>query len=563
MSGRPETLADIGARAAQAAEAPATLPQLLRKVAAERGAHDAVATRGETLSYEELDRRSARMARALLAIGAGKGTRIALMAPDGVLWITSFLAGLRIGALVTAVSTLCTPPELAHILRNSDVQVFIGVRRFLRHDYVRTLTAALPGLAEGRAEALRLTAAPYLRSVWLDDAEGLSWARPIGDLLARADAPDAPDAALLAAVEREVAASDEAVIVYTSGSTSLPKAVVHTQWNITRHPQAVAPYFLLRPGDRMLPQLPAFWLGGMVMAMQVLSTGATLVYPASPEIGALVETIQKLRVNRVNGWGEGLTRLRQAAREAGIDVDAIVGLGPFRDETGELIPPELQVNMLGMSETFAAHSAERLDHRLPAAKAGSSGRSIGGYERRVVDPETGREVPLGEVGELQLRGGALMAGFYKVDRSKVFTVDGFYPTGDLVRLDADGHLYFVARRGDMIKTKAANVSRLEVEAALRALPGVELPLVVGLPDPDLGQMVAAAVVPAPGASLSEDGLRAALRATLSSFKVPRRIVFIGHEDVPRTATGKLKLFELAALIAARLGRPESEEASPC
>ena len=147
------------------AEPPSTVPALLRDVVAARGAHDAVVVAQETLSYEELDRRTSRMARALLAIGAGKGARIALMAPDGLLWITTFLAGLRIGALMSVVSTLCTPPELAHILRNSDTQIFIGARRFLRHDYARTLMAAIPGLAEGRAEALRTPAAPYLRSV--------------------------------------------------------------------------------------------------------------------------------------------------------------------------------------------------------------------------------------------------------------------------------------------------------------------------------------------------------------------------------------------------------------
>lgn len=533
-------------------EPASTVPSLLASVTAARGQHDAVAMVRETVTYQELEARTARMARALLAIGAGKGARIALMAPDGIFWITSFLAALRIGALVSVVSTLCTPPELAHILRNSDIQIFLGARRFLRHDYTRTLTAALPSLGAGRAEALRAPEAPYLRSVWLDDAEGLGWARSIEELLARADEADAPDAALLAAVEREVAPSDDAVIVYTSGSTSAPKAVVHTQGNVTRHPRALADYFLLKPGDRMLPQLPAFWLGGMVMAMEVLSVGATLVYPESPDIEIVAETIERLGVNRVNGWGDGLSKLRQAATARGIDVDAIVGLGPFRDEAGQLIPPQLQVNMLGMSETFAAHSAERLDFRLPDDKAGASGRTVGGYERRVVDPETGQEVALGEVGELQIRGGGLMSGFYKVDRSRVFTPDGFYPTSDLVRLDADGYLFFVARRGDMIKTKAANVSRLEVEAALRALPGVELPIVVGLPDPDFGQMVAAAIVPAPGVTLAPEALQAALRETLSSYKVPRRIVFISHDDVPRTATGKLKLFELAGMIAAQI-----------
>ncbi|CAN7194751.1 class I adenylate-forming enzyme family protein [Phenylobacterium sp. LjRoot225] len=536
-----------------ATEPASTFPMLFGEVVAARGPHDAVVTTRETLSYDELNRRSARMARALLAIGAGKGARIALHANDGILWVTTFLAGLRIGALVSVVSTLCTPPELAHILRNSDTQIFIGVRRFLRHDYAATLAEALPGLSEGRAETLRLAGAPYLRSIWLDDAEGLGWALSVEDLLARADAADAPDAALLAAIEGEVAPSDDAVIVYTSGSTSAPKAVVHSQRNLARHPPELAKYFLLKPGDRMLPQLPAFWLGGMAMAMEVLSVGATLVYPDTPDTEAVVDAIQRLGVNRVNSWGDLLVKLRQAAAARGVDVDAIVGLGPFRDADGELIPPGLQVNMLGMSETFAVHSAEPLDHRLPDDKAGSSGRTVGGYERRVVDPGTGTETPPGELGELQLRGGALMSGFYKVDRSKAFAPDGFYPTSDLVRLDADGHLYFVARRGDMIKTKAANVSRLEVEAALRALPGVDLPIVVGLADPEFGQRVVAAVVPKEGAALSEDALKATLKGVLSSYKIPRQIVFIGHEDVPRTATGKLKLFELADMISAQIG----------
>jgi acyl-CoA synthetase (AMP-forming)/AMP-acid ligase II len=209
--------------------------------------------------------------------------------------------------------------------------------------------------------------------------------------------------------------------------------------------------------------------------------------------------------------------------------------------------------MLGMSETFTAHSAEPLDTRLPEDKAGSSGRGVDSYERRIVDPETGKEVPLGQVGELQVRGSGLMSGFYKVNRKDVFTRDGYYPTGDLARLDADGYVYFVGRRGDMIKTRAANVSRLEVEAALRGLPGVDLPIVVGLPDPELGQRVVAAVVPAIGAAPTDESLKVALRAVLSSYKIPREIVFISHDDVPRTTTGKIKLFELAGMVAARIG----------
>ncbi|HEY6131615.1 MAG TPA: class I adenylate-forming enzyme family protein [Halioglobus sp.] len=534
-------------------ERPSTLPALLAKVVAARGAHPAIVMQSGVLTYAELDQRSAQLAQALLATGAGKGTRIALMAPDGILWVTSFLAGLRIGALVTVVSTLCTPAELAHILRHSDIQMLIGVREFLRHDYIDTLTVALPGLAEGQAGALRLPAAPYLRSIWLDNADGVTWARSVAQLMTRADDPHAPDTALLAAVEQQVSSTDDAVIVYTSGSTSLPKAVVHTQRTVALHPPEVAKLFLLQPHDRMMPLLPAFWLGGLVMALEVLSAGATLVYPESPELDVVLETIERFKVNRVNSWGDMLVKLRSAATARGIDVDAIVGLGPFRDRDGELIPPHLQSNMLGMSETFAVHSAEPLDARLPESRAGASGRSINGYERHIVNPETGVEVKPGEVGELQLRGGALMSGLYKVPRENVFTSDGFYPTSDLVRVDEDGYLYFVARRGDMIKTKAANVSRLEVEAALRALPEVDIPVVAGLTDPELGQRVVAAVVLQVGANATEASLQVALRATLSSYKVPRNIIFIDEADIPRTSTGKVKLFELSNMISARIG----------
>lgn len=530
---------------------PSTIPAMLAAMVAARGGHDAVATLEETVSYAELDRRSADMARALLAAGAGKGARIAMLAPDGIGFVTTFLAALRIGALVTVVSTLATPRELAHILRNSDTQFLISARRFLNHDYAQTLEAAFPVLAQSAAGRIRLADAPYLRRIWIDDADGFGWAEPLSSLLAETAGPDAPDAALLRAVEAQVFPGDEAVIVYTSGSTSQPKAVVHTQWNITRHPPELAKLFLIRPDDRMLPMLPAFWLGGMAMLLEVLSQGACLVYPPSPALDDVIRAIAELRVNRLNGWGDGLARLRKLAPERGIDIDTIVGLGHFRDRDGAPIPPEFQSGMLGMSETFAPHSAEPLDFRMPADKPWCCGRPVNGYERRVVDPVTSVEVPPGEVGELQLRGGALMNGFYKKRRGEVFTSDGFYPTGDLVRIDADDFLYFVARRNDMIKTRAANVSRLEVEAALKELPGVANAVVTGLDDAEFGQIVAAAVVRAEGHAPTAEGLRAGLRDLLSSYKVPRRIVFVTEDDIPRTATGKLRLHDLARLIESR------------
>jgi acyl-CoA synthetase (AMP-forming)/AMP-acid ligase II len=532
---------------------PITVGAVLRRSVAADPAHDAIATCAETLSYQALEQRSATMARALVTIGAGKGTRIALLAPDGILWLTTFLAAMRIGAIVAPLSTLCTAPELAYLLRHSDAQILIGVRRFLRHDYAERMTTALPGLANSRGQ-LRLNNAPFLRSVWLDDAGDADWAGSLQALLARAAATDAPDAGLLAAMENEVMPSDDAVIIYTSGSTSQPKAVLHTQRSVAHHPQILGEHFRIKASDRMMPLLPLFWVGGLTMALEVLQAGGTLLYPESPALDTVCDSIVTLRANRINTWGPQLARLRTAIAARGIDVESIGGLAPLREPNGKPIPAERAANMLGMTESFGPHSSEPLDTVLPAHRAGSSGRATSDYERRVVDPATGEVRGPGRSGELQLRGGGLMKGFYKVDPRQVFTPDGFYPTGDIVRIEEDGHLFFEGRRGDTLKTSGANVSRLEVEAALRALPEVALPIVVGLPDAEIGQLVVAAVVPTEGSAPTEASLQAALHERLSSYKVPRRILLIAPDEVLWTPSNKVRLADMAKMIATRLAQ---------
>jgi acyl-coenzyme A synthetase/AMP-(fatty) acid ligase len=387
--------------------------------------------------------------------------------------------------------------------------------------------------------------------VWLDDAQGLPWAGSVDELLAAAGGDVRPEH--LAAVECRVRPADDAVVVHTSGSTATPKAVVHTQRSVAQQPAVLSSYFGITAQDRTMPLLPAFWMGGIAYALQALTTGGTLVYPASPAVDDVLDAVERHDVSCLIVW-HMFAKLRAAAVERGIDVDRVRGLGsPPRDERGERIPTRLRSNPLGMSETFAIHSAERVGQALPDGKQGAAGRAVNGIERRVVHPDTREEVPAGEVGELELRGGALMRGLYGVPHDEVFTPDGFYPTGDLVRIDEDGYAFFVGRTGDMIKTNGANVSRLEVEAALNALPEVELSLVAGLPDDARGEIVAAAVIPSGEARPEIEVLRAALRDRLSSFKIPRRIVLITHDDVPRTTTGKVRLTELRGLIESHSG----------
>ena len=311
------------------------------------------------------------MARALLASGAGKGTRIALLAPDGALFLTTFYAALRIGALVTPISTLTTPPELAHILRTSDAQILVGARRFLRRDFAAEPRGGAARSGRRPAAApLRLSSAPHLRSVWLDDAR-----RPrVGTTGRRA-----PGARRRAATRPTTSCSPPSSgrcrpATTRSSSTPraarrTPKAVVHGQWAVATKPQALAPIFLMTSEDRTMPLLPAFWLGGIAAALQVLCTGSTLVYPPSPDIDDVLDMIERHDVTYVVVW-HALAKLRAAAHRAGHRrrPDPRPGTAS-RDEHGELIPGPLRANLLGMSESFSAHSA-RADRPAHARRQG-------------------------------------------------------------------------------------------------------------------------------------------------------------------------------------------------
>ena len=191
-----------------------------------------------------------------------------------------------------------------------------------------------------------------------------------------------------------------------------------------------------------------------------------------------------------------------------------------------------------MTESFGPYSGYRLDQTFPPGKEGSCGQVFDGVELRVVDLDTGAPVADGETGELQLRGPNLMRGICGRTRAEVFTDDGFYATGDVGHLDADGFLFLTGRRDDMFKVRGATVYPSEVEGALHALPAVRRAFVVDVAGAAGGAEVAAVVVLADDARRSRSSARDA-KQRLSSFKVPTRWCIIDSDDVPMTTTGKV------------------------
>jgi acyl-CoA synthetase (AMP-forming)/AMP-acid ligase II len=205
-----------------------------------------------------------------------------------------------------------------------------------------------------------------------------------------------------------------------------------------------------------------------------------------------------------------------------------------------------------MTETFGAHVLASMDERLPTHLLGSFGTTLPGLEHRIVDPETGAPVAHGEIGELQVRGYAVMRGYVGRERESVFTIDGWFPTGDLGRFSEEGHFFLTGRLSDTIKTSGSNVSPAEVAAVLVKAEAVRAAHVIGLPDADKGEVVAAAVVVESGEDADPEELIAMARRELSAFKVPRHIVLVDEDAIPMTATGKVRRADLRKLVAARV-----------
>jgi acyl-CoA synthetase (AMP-forming)/AMP-acid ligase II len=536
-----------------------TVPVFLAQVAKRYGANPLIVLGDRRITYADAERASARLARGLLARGFGKGSRIAVLAPNGPDWLVWWLAVTRIGAVMVPLNTFYKPRELGYVLRHSDASALITVARCLSNDYLERLEACAPGLV-GQRGALYARELPHLRHVFVSgDTGGRSWTEPVAALEAAADAATAIDAAFLAEVEACVTPADPMLVIYSSGSTTDPKGAVHSHAAPLRHACNTNQFRDFEPSDRIYSPMPFFWVGGFVFnLLAAMHAGAFLLCEEVFEPGETLALLERERATIAGGWPHYSKALAEHPSFATRDLSSIRSgnLYAVLPEAERPADPELRSNSLGMTETCGPHTYDRMDVDLPERLRGSFGHAVPGVEHKIVDPETGATLPPGEFGEICVRGYSVMLGLHKQERDDVFDRDGFYHTGDAGYFDADGVLYFKARLGEMIKTAGANVTPREVEVELEKLPEVSSAFVVGLPDPVRGQNVAAAVVLKRGAQLDPDTARARLREQLSSYKVPREWWFAAKEELPFTDSGKIDKKRLAALFAQRLAERE-------
>jgi acyl-CoA synthetase (AMP-forming)/AMP-acid ligase II len=520
--------------------APPTAGSVARRAAREFGDRPLLITPSAQLTFAEADERSRALARRLLAMGVGKGTRVGVHFGYSPEYVVAFLAAARVGALVAPLSTTAPAAELSELLRQADVDTLLVPPRQFGRDELDLLDAAVPELHDATpASQLRLAALPYLRRVRVLGESTRPWALSIADDEQVADE-------LLERVEAEVTPADLLVLIQTSGSTAAPKGVLHTHGAVFRKTAVgigAGPIYLA---------MPFFWVGGLLVLCAALQNGSTLVCQERFEPAGALDLIEQHRVTVVASWFTVTDALRNHPSVTERDLTCIPSL---------LVDPQSVPyrTPLGMTETLGPHMTfPHPDYGMepPPGLWGSNGVTAPGFEHLLLDETAGEPVDGDGEGELCVRGAALTVGLYKRERSEVFDADGWFHTGDRVER-RDGLWWFVGRTSEMIKVHGANVAPPQVEAVLESLPEVKHAFVLGVehPERELDQQVAAVVVAREGASIDPAAIRAAAASELSGYKVPSVVVELDEASVPWLATGKPDKRALRAMIEGRRSRP--------
>jgi acyl-CoA synthetase (AMP-forming)/AMP-acid ligase II len=484
----------------------------------------------ERITYEEHYRRAAALATRLAEdYGVGTGDRVAIAMRNYPEWVVAFSAVLAAGAVAVPLNAWWTTPELEYGIRDSGAKVVI---------------------ADGeRAERLRGTAVALI--VTRATGELPPGAR---DLAAVIGEPGAG----VTLPEVEISPEDPATIFYTSGTTGEPKGALASHRNLGQAPMTVA-YATLRSvtmagkdpataaGGRrvVLLAVPLFHATGcFAVMMPAMFTGGGLVLMYRWDAGQALRLIEREKITIITGVPTSAWQLLSHPDFGRYDISSLGGISyggapappKLLERIGDQLPARQASNGYGMTETTALAIFNSGPGYL--SRPGSVGLPVAVCDVRISDP-LGREVPVGEVGELCVRGPGVITGYWNRPRETAQTfVDGWLHTGDLARVDEEGYVFIVDRAKDMLIRGGENIYCAEVEAALYEHPAVDDVAVIGVPDDELGEQVGAVVRLKPGTSATGAELQAFLRGTLARFKIPVRFWFRDTE-LPRNPGGKI------------------------
>ncbi|GBD27742.1 Long-chain-fatty-acid--CoA ligase [bacterium HR30] len=486
-------------------------------------------------SFRDLASRSASAALTLAQLGVRKGTHVGLLLPNGPDWIALAWAVWRLGGVLVPLNTLWSARELIRAIDLADVHLLVATPCFLKNDYARLLDSAGVGLTRYDAQANFL---PCLRTiVWLPHApqpNALSWQQCFSSAVSERQLQ------WLESMEEQTTKADVAAIFFTSGSEAEPKAVVHTHGSMLAAARGIAERLGLDTSDRVWAYLPWFFAGGLVAGVIApWIVGAAVICQEVFDAGQAIALMERYRATTFFAWPHQAQAIVQHPNFARGRIPLHKGTGAQADWANALYQPgHRAVSTWGMTETGPMVCATAWSDPIEKRQT-THGRPLPGVEMKVVDPDSGEQLPPGDEGELLVRGPTLMRGYYKQPRRTCFDDTGFFRTGDRAWIDDEGYLHFVGRMRDVIKTAGASVSPAEVEAVVSAHPVVRTAVVVGVPDLQRGQCVVAFVVPRQQTPLDEAQLTAWCRERLAAYKVPKHFFLLAEHELPVLGSGKV------------------------
>jgi len=534
-----------------------TLGAYLKEVCTRYGANEAAVMRSdegvERWSYDELWARSMAVARALLACGVGKGTRVGILMTNRLEFLSSAFGTALAGGVVTTMSTFSTPSELEVLLQNSGCSVLLLERNVLKKDFAAMVTELEPKIGSSAPGTVNSLKFPYLRHIAMVDGEQAfgaieSWS----GFLARGESI-AP--ALVEAAAASVLPADPGVLFFSSGSTGKPKGILSAHRGVCLQLWRWRKWLGLEEGVRCWSANGFFWSGNFAIGLGgTLSCGGSLVLQRTFQPEEALELMQAERVSYIFAWPHQWAQLTDAKNWLDVDLSALryidVNSPIARHPTikTDYIEPSAaygNTETFTLSTVFAANTPKEVS-------AGSHGEPAAGNIIKIVDPLTGVTTPLGERGEIAVKGPTLMLGYIGVPLDETLDAEGFFRTGDGGFVDAQGRLFWEGRLNDIIKTGGANVSPVEIDNVIAQCPGVKVTKTVDVPDELLDELVMTCIVPQDGVTLTADEIRGFAKERLASYKVPRKVLFFAESELELTGSAKVKSSELRTLAAKRL-----------
>lgn len=513
---------------------------------------------GLRYTYGEFRQACNQLAKGLMKLGVQKGQQIAIWATNVPQWVITQFGSAKMGAVLVTVNTNYKVYELEYLLKQSDSTTLLLIKGTKNSDYVSMIYELCPELYDCQPGELKSARLPFLKNVILIGEERYPGMFTWDDLINMGQ--EVTDAEL-AACQASLDPDDVVNMQYTSGTTGFPKGVMLTHHNLIGNACSLAECLNFTNKDRLCIPVPFFHCFGCVLGtMTCVVSGATMVPVVAFNPVKVLEAIETERCTAVHGvptmFIMELEELEKNKHDTSSLRTGIMAGSPCPIEVMKKVVDKMGMREItityGQTEASPGITMTRTDDPLEL-RVSTVGRALPHVEVKIVDPETGKEVPRGVQGELCSRGYNTMKGYYKMDDATAAAIDqeGWLHTGDLAVMDGNGYCRITGRLKDVIIRGGENIYPREIEEFLYTHPKIKDVQVVGVPSEKYGEEVMAFVQLKPGQTITGEEIKEYCRNKIARFKVPRYVEFI--DSYPTTASGKIQKFKLREQVLEILG----------